>query len=83
MFELTDHVRYATNPDSIATAADLLFFAVYVSIFIVGGNNSDNDNHINTNLLVVMELISTGINVVHLSIDMTVIIKNKWFRDNF
>ena len=52
MFELTEHVRYATNSDSIATVVDLSLFAVYVAIFIGGGNNNDNDN--NTNPLVVI-----------------------------
>ena len=83
MFELTDHVPYATNSDSIATVVDLSLFAVYVAVFIGGGNNGDDDNNYNTNPLVVMELISTGIGVVHLSINVMVTIKSKRFRDNF
>ena len=83
MFELNEHVRYAIKFDSIATVVDLSSFAVYVTMFISGGNNNDNDNHNNTNPLVVMELIATGIGVVHLSIDLTVTIKNKWCHDIF
>ena len=77
IFELTEHVCYATNFDSIATVVDVSLFAVYVAMFIGDGNNGDNYNNNNTNPLVVMELIATGIGVVHLSIDLTVTIKNK------